>query len=211
MADLTSEARGAVEAFNNADWDGARKYFADSTYTEFGTQRSVSGFDALLELMQGWKAAMPDVRGTVTGAAEEGQRVVLEIMWEGTQTGELVTEQGTIPASGNRQRTPAAWVFDYEGGQLRESQHYFDMLTFLRQIGAAQLRQVVGPACKPGSALTVVSGGHLLLSRYTPRQPLAAWTLTLALDSAAAAKGRLSLRSLSRSLDHQVPVLPASS
>jgi steroid delta-isomerase-like uncharacterized protein len=144
MADLTSEARGAVEAFNNADWDGVRKYFADSTYTEFGTQRSVSGFDALLELMQGWKAAMPDVRGTVTGAAEEGQRVLLEIMWDGTQTGELVTEQGTIPASGNRQRTPAAWVFDYEGGQLRESRHYFDMLTFLRQIGAAQLRQVVG-------------------------------------------------------------------
>jgi hypothetical protein len=29
------------------------------------------------------------------------------------------------------------WVFDYEGGQLRESRHYFDMLTFLRQIGAA--------------------------------------------------------------------------
>jgi predicted ester cyclase len=87
--------------------------------------------------MQGWKAAMPDVRGTVTAAAEEGQRVVLEIMWEGTQTGELVTGQGTIPASGNRQRTPAAWVFDYEGGQLRESRHYFDMLTFLRQIGAA--------------------------------------------------------------------------
>jgi ketosteroid isomerase-like protein len=81
--------------------------------------------------MQGWKAAMPDVRGRVTGAAEEGQRVVLEIMWEGTQTGELVTEQGTIPASGNRQRTPAAWIFDYEGGQLRESRHYFDMLTFL--------------------------------------------------------------------------------
>ena len=65
MADLTSEARGAVEAFNNADWDGVRKYFADSTYTEFGTQRSVSGFDALLELMQGWKAAMPDVRDVI--------------------------------------------------------------------------------------------------------------------------------------------------
>jgi predicted ester cyclase len=114
-----------------------RRYFADSTYTEFGTQRSVSGFDAMLGLMQGWKATMPDVRGTVTGAAEEGQRVALEIVWEGTQTGELVTEQGTIPASGNRQRTPAAWVFDYEGGQPRESRHYFDMLSFLQQIGAA--------------------------------------------------------------------------
>jgi len=79
-----------------------------------------------------------------SGAAEEGQQVVLEIMLEGTQTGELLTGQGTIPASGNRQRTPAAWIFDYQSGQLRESRHYFDMLTFLLQIGAAQLRQVVG-------------------------------------------------------------------
>ena len=41
-----------------------------------------------------------------------------------------------VSTLGDRQRTPAAWVFDYEGGQLRESRHYFDMLTFLRQIGA---------------------------------------------------------------------------
>ncbi len=33
--------------------------------------------------MKGWKAAMPDVRGTVTDAVEESQRVVLEVMWEG--------------------------------------------------------------------------------------------------------------------------------
>ena len=101
MADLTSQAKGAVEAFNNADWDGVRKYFEDSTYNEFGTQRSLSGVDAILEAMKGWKAAMPDVRGTVTGAVEGSQRVLLEVMWEGTQTGEMVTEQGTIPASGS--------------------------------------------------------------------------------------------------------------
>jgi hypothetical protein len=81
--------------------------------------------------MKGWKAAMPDVRGTVTDAVEGGQRVVLEVMWEGTQTGEMVTEQGTIPASGKRQKTPAAFIFDYENGKLKESRHYFDMLTFL--------------------------------------------------------------------------------
>ena len=44
---------------------------------------------------------------------------------------------GTIPASGKRQKTPAAFIFDYENGKLKESRHYFDMLTFLKQIGAA--------------------------------------------------------------------------
>ena len=137
MADLTSQATGAVEAFNNADWDGVRKYFEGSTYNEFGTQRSLSGIDAILDAMKGWKTAMPDVRGTVTGAVEGDQRVALEVMWEGTQSGEMVTEQGPIPPSGKRQTTPAAFIFDYENGKLKESRHYFDMLTFLKQIGAA--------------------------------------------------------------------------
>jgi len=80
---------------------------------------------------------MPDVKGTVTRALEDGQRVVLEMTWEGTQTGELVTAQGTIPPSGKRHKTPAAFIFDYDRGELRQSRHYFDMLTFLQQIGAA--------------------------------------------------------------------------
>ena len=84
MADLTSHARGLVEAFNDADWDATRKYFGESTYHELGTQRSLTGAGPVVEALQAWKAAMPDVRGTVTGAIEEGDRVVLEIMWEGS-------------------------------------------------------------------------------------------------------------------------------
>jgi predicted ester cyclase len=97
MADLTAHAKNVVEAFNNADWDAARGLIGDSTYNELGTQRSLAGADAIIEALQGWKAAMPDVKGTVTSAVESGQRVVLEVTWEGTQTGEMVTEQGTIP------------------------------------------------------------------------------------------------------------------
>ena len=40
---------------------------------------------------------------------------MLEVVWEGTQTGEMVTEQGTIAASGKRQRTPSTFVFDFAG------------------------------------------------------------------------------------------------
>ena len=137
MADLTAHAKNLVEAFNNDDWEMTRELLGDSTYNELGTQRSLASPDAIIEAMQGWKAAMPDVKGTVSSAVESGQEVVLELMWDGTQTGPMVTEQGTIPPSGKRQRTPAAFVFQFEGGKLKESRHYFDLLTFLKQIGAA--------------------------------------------------------------------------
>jgi len=137
MAELTEHAKNVVEAFNDDDWDATRELLGDSTYNELGTQRSLVGADAIIEAFRGWKTAMPDVKGTVTSAVESGQEVVLEVTWEGTQTGEMVTEQGTIPPSGKRQRTPAALVFDFESGKLKESRHYFDMLTFLKQIGAA--------------------------------------------------------------------------
>jgi len=137
MAELTAQAKGVVEAFNNDDWDAARGLIGDSTYNELGTQRSLAGADAIIGALQSWKAAMPDVKGTVTSATESGQRVVLEVTWEGTQTGEMVTEQGTIPPSGKRQKTPSAFVFDYENGELKESRNYFDILTLLKQIGAA--------------------------------------------------------------------------
>jgi steroid delta-isomerase-like uncharacterized protein len=137
MADLTAHAKNVVEAFNNSDWDATRGLIGDATYNELGTQRSLAGADAVIGALQGWKVAMPDAKGTVTSAVESGQRVVLEVIWEGTQTGEMVTEQGTIPPSGKRQTTPAAFVFDFENGKLTASRHYFDLLTFLKQIGAA--------------------------------------------------------------------------
>ena len=137
MAELTSHAKSVVEAFNNDDWDAARQLLGNSTYNELGTQRSLEGADAIVGALQGWKSAMPDVTGTVTSATESGQHVVLEVTWEGTQTGEMVTEQGTIPPSGKRQKTPGAFVFEYENGELKESRNYFDLLTFLKQIGAA--------------------------------------------------------------------------
>ncbi len=137
MADLLAHAKGIVDAFNSDDWDTARELVGDSTYNELGTQRSMRGGDQVVEAFQGWKAAMPDVTGTVKSAIESDDRVVLEVEWEGTQTGEMVTVQGTIPPSGKRQRTPSAFLFDYENGKLKESRIYFDMLSLLKQIGAA--------------------------------------------------------------------------
>jgi steroid delta-isomerase-like uncharacterized protein len=137
MGESTARAKQAIEAFNNDDWDATRELFGSSVYNELGTRRSLTGADAIVEALQGWKAAMPDVKGTVTGAVEDGQTVVLEVVWEGTQTGEMVTAEGTIPPSGKHQKTPSAFIFEFENGKLKESRNYFDVLTLLKQIGAA--------------------------------------------------------------------------
>ena len=61
---------------------------------------------------------------------------VLEVTWKGTHTGPLTTAEGTIPASGKRQETPAVCVFTFEGGKINESRMYFDAMTLLNQVGA---------------------------------------------------------------------------
>ncbi len=137
MADLASIAREAVEAFNASDWERSKAIMTpDYVYNELGTQRRLEGPDAVIAAMQGWKEAMPDAAGTITNALVSGNTVTLQVTWEATHTGPLTGPMGTIPASGKRQVTPAAWILTFEGEKIRESHHYFDMVTLLTQIGA---------------------------------------------------------------------------
>lgn len=137
MADLTSIAREAVEAFNASDWERSKAIMTpDYVYDELATQRRIEGPDAVIEAMKGWKEAMSDVAGTVTNASASGNTVTLEVTWEGIHDGPLEGPMGTISASGKRQVTYSAWIFNFEGEKIRESRHYFDMMSLLTQIGA---------------------------------------------------------------------------
>jgi steroid delta-isomerase-like uncharacterized protein len=139
---LTAEAmikiaREQVDAFNNGDWERLQAGLAaDARYHEFATQRKVEGPEKIVELFKGWKTAFPDAAGTVTSAVGSGNTAALEVTWKGTHTGPLETAEGTIPASGKRQETPAAIVFTFEGGKIKEDRQYFDLMTLLKQIGA---------------------------------------------------------------------------
>ena len=139
---LTAEAmikiaREQVDAFNNGDWERLQAGLAaDVRYHEFATQREVEGPEKIVELFKGWKTAFPDAAGTVTSAVGSGNTAALEVTWKGTHTGPLETAEGTITASGKRQETPAAIVFTFEGGKIKEDRQYFDLMTILKQIGA---------------------------------------------------------------------------
>ena len=130
-------AREQVDAFNSGDWERMRAGLAsDSRYDELGTERKIDGPEKIVELFKGWKQAFPDAVGTVTSAVASGDKAALEVTWKGTHTGPLATAEGTIPASGKRQETPAAFFFTFAGDKIKESRHYFDSLTLLKQIGA---------------------------------------------------------------------------
>ena len=130
-------SREQIEAFNTSDWERMQAGLSiDARHHELATQRKVEGADKIVELNQGWKTAFPDAAGTVTSAIASGNMAVLEVTWKGTHTGPLGTAEGTIPASGKHQETPAVCVFAFEGGKINESRMYFDALTLLKQIGA---------------------------------------------------------------------------
>lgn len=135
--DLIRAARGVVDAFNASNWEGCKAALApDSLYDEVATSRRLQGVGDIIPGWQTWKEAMPDTKGTVTSAFATGNTVVLEITWQGTHTGPLQGPGGTVPATGRQQTTRAAWVLNFDGGKINESRHYFDMLSFMQQIGA---------------------------------------------------------------------------
>src|SRR5215218_7962467 len=82
--DHTQASADLIDAFNEADWERFRGVLSpDTVYSETGTGRRVEGAEAYVTLCQGWKVALPDVRGTIRGAIATEDQVAQEILWEG--------------------------------------------------------------------------------------------------------------------------------
>lgn len=135
--DKSRIAEGLVEAYNNGDWERFRASHApDVVYEEIGTGQRVEGMDEYMQLLEGWTQAIPDGAATIRRTVESGDIVVMELVWEGTQTGALQTPGGTLPASGRQIEVEATMWSDFEGDKVRETRHYVDIMTMLQQLGA---------------------------------------------------------------------------
>jgi steroid delta-isomerase-like uncharacterized protein len=135
--EAVSAARGFTELYNAGDWDGMRDLMApDAVYEEVGTGRRIEGPDAILEVNQAWKAALPDSHGAIDEAISCEDRVVLRITWTGTQSGGLpLPTGGELPPTNRQINVPACQIVRVADGKLVEAIHYFDMLTLLEQLG----------------------------------------------------------------------------
>ena len=62
---LFSSARASLDAYNSKKWDAVRVSVTDDcVYDETATHRKVEGIAAILEVWQGWAAALADSRAT---------------------------------------------------------------------------------------------------------------------------------------------------
>ena len=50
----------------------------------------------------------------------------------------MQSPQGEIPPSNRQVVVKAAQVIKFEGGKIKENQHYFDMMGMLQQLGVTE-------------------------------------------------------------------------
>ena len=135
--DRSRRAEEVVEAYNNGDWERFRASHApDVVYEEVGTGQRAEGMDEYMQLLEGWQQAIPDGAAMIRRTVQSGDTVVMELVWKGTQTGDLQTPGGTVPASGRQIEVEATMWSDFEGDQVRKTRHYLDIMTMLQQLGA---------------------------------------------------------------------------
>lgn len=88
-------------------------------------------------LRRAFKAALPDAHMEIEKAVEAGPEVFIAGRFRGTHTGDLVTQQGTLPASGRPLDLPYADYFRVEGGRIVEHRVYWDQVDMMAQLGTS--------------------------------------------------------------------------
>jgi steroid delta-isomerase-like uncharacterized protein len=129
-------AKSQVIAYNEKDWDKARKSLApELVYDELATQRKTKGVDQVIDVWKGWATAMPDSKATFNSETASGNTVVLEMTWRGTHKGPLKTSAGEIAPTGKPFELRACQVIEVDKDKVKSVRHYFDMASLLKQLG----------------------------------------------------------------------------
>lgn len=148
--ELIKVAKAATEAYNQKDWEAARKLMAPGfVYDEVPTNRKVEGVEEVLKVWRGWAKAFPDSRATFEEALVDGQVVVLPLKWGGTHTGPLSLPTGEVLPTGKKIDFRACQVFHVKDGKATKMRQYFDIMTMLSQVGAApEIKAKATPAAR---------------------------------------------------------------
>jgi ketosteroid isomerase-like protein len=134
MGDALRAAERFFAAFAAGDWPAARACYAAGCVTV--TPAGPLDNDQHEAFGRMFKGGLPDAHMEVTHAVEAGDEVFLEGRFRGTHSADLVTPQGTMPASGKELDLPFADYFRVEGGAIVAHRTYWDQATMMGQLGA---------------------------------------------------------------------------
>jgi steroid delta-isomerase-like uncharacterized protein len=137
MGAATELAERISKAFNDGDVQAFIGCFAEDAIQEHpffpGQGR---GREELLNREGGMFAAFGDITYDVRAVVEQAGSAVIEAVVSATNTGDISTPGGTIPATGKRVTIPMASVVRLDGdGRIAEEHRYMDVAGFLRQLG----------------------------------------------------------------------------
>lgn len=128
-----------LAAFADSDWDAYKADLApDAVMEEIPTGKRATGADSFMETAKFWKAAFPDGKGTLTRSFDVENGFIAEVEWEGTHQGALTTPFGTMPPTNKRVHVRAALITTVRDGKIAEVHHYFDVMSLMLQLGAAE-------------------------------------------------------------------------
>ena len=139
MADksILEVAKSQLIAYNNKNWEAVKETLAANVvYDEVGTQRRIQGLEDVLVAWKGWARALPDSRASFDRETVSGNTAIFEITWRGTQSGPLQLPHKELPPTNRKIELRGCQVVEVSGAKVQAIRHYFDMVTFLGQLGA---------------------------------------------------------------------------
>jgi steroid delta-isomerase-like uncharacterized protein len=133
------EARETVDRFYRSAKEGDLSAISACFADECVTVTPSGAFDKAAHeaFFKAFKDALPDAHMEVVRAVESGGEVFISGRFRGTHQGDLVTPQGTIPASGRSLDLPFADYFRVDAGRIVEHEVVWDTMAMMAQLGAA--------------------------------------------------------------------------
>ncbi len=136
MEDLKVHVRRQIEHYNAQNLSALSEgYAADAEMTWPGLD-PIKGRPAVTEFWTELLAAFPDGKVTIARMVQEGNAVVVEYQFSGTNTGPLRRPNGEL-ARATRKRVigSAIAIATIHDGKTRSQHQYFDRVEVLTQLG----------------------------------------------------------------------------
>jgi ketosteroid isomerase-like protein len=120
---------------NTNDFSDAGDIFTPDVVTEAPGSGPMTGIEPFVAYGQGFHRAFPDGRLHGDRYVEEGDVIVVEGRFTGTNTGPLDSPTGRLSATGRPLVLPFADLFRVADGKIAEHRLYFDTVAMLSQLG----------------------------------------------------------------------------
>ena len=137
MADPKQQARQSIDSFNKGSLDDWIKTVAPDAELITPMAGTIKGRNAIKGYFEQVRTTFPDARLDVHNIIAEGNTVVVEYTFTGTQKGPMQLPTGdSIPPTNKTLTGPALDIAVLDDkGQLKSLRQYFDMARAMQQLG----------------------------------------------------------------------------